>query len=104
KARARSSHGHDITDYNALNLEIGSEADFDAMVAALARHNMGQILDIVPNHMAIGGADNAWWLDVLEWGQASHYADFFDIGWNAPKPGLRGRVLLPFLGDHYGGV
>ena len=43
-----------------------------------------------------------WWLDVLEWGQASPYADFFDIGWNAPKPDLRGKVLLPFLSDHYG--
>jgi (1->4)-alpha-D-glucan 1-alpha-D-glucosylmutase len=100
KARAGSSHGYDITDYNALNVEIGSEAD--AMVAALARHGMGQILDIVPNHMGVGGADNAWWLDVLEWGQASPYADFFDIGWNAAKLDLRGKVLLPFLGDHYG--
>jgi (1->4)-alpha-D-glucan 1-alpha-D-glucosylmutase len=104
KAQAGSSHGYDITDYNALNPEIGSEADFDAMVAALARRGMGQILDIVPNHMAVGGADNAWWLDVLEWGQASPYADFFDIGWNAPKPDLRGKVLLPFLSDHYGGT
>ena len=63
---------------------------------------MGQILDFVPNHMSVGRADNAWWLDVLEWGQASAYADFFDISWNAPKPDLRGKVLLPFLGDHYG--
>jgi len=104
KARAGSRHGYDIADYNALNPEIGSEADFDAMVAALQRRGMGQILDIVPNHMGVGGADNAWWLDVLEWGQASPYADFFDIGWNAPKPDLRGKVLLPFLGDHYGGT
>ena len=104
KARAGSSHGYDITDYNALNPEVGSEADFDAMVAALARNGMGQILDIVPNHMGVGGADNVWWLDVLEWGQASPYADFFDICWNAPKPDLRGKVLLPFLGDHYGAV
>jgi len=102
KAEAGSSHGYDITDYNALNLEIGSEADFDAMVAALAGRDMGQILDFVPNHMGVGRADNAWWLDVLEWGQASPYADFFDIDWNAPKPDLRGKVLLPFLGDHYG--
>jgi (1->4)-alpha-D-glucan 1-alpha-D-glucosylmutase len=104
KARAGSRHGYDITDYNALNPEVGSEADFDAMVAALARNGMGQILDIVPNHMGVGGGDNVWWLDVLEWGQASPYADFFDICWNAPKPDLRGKVLLPFLSDHYGAV
>ena len=104
KARSGSSHGYDITDYNALNPEIGDAADFDAMVAALARHGMGQILDIVPNHMGIGRADNTWWLDVLEWGRASPYADYFDIGWNAPNPNLSGKLLLPFLGDHYGAV
>jgi malto-oligosyltrehalose synthase len=104
KARSGSSHGYDITDYNALNPEIGDAADFDAMVAALARHGMGQILDIVPNHMGIGRADNTWWLDVLEWGRGSPYADYFDIGWNAPNPNLSGKLLLPFLGDHYGAV
>jgi (1->4)-alpha-D-glucan 1-alpha-D-glucosylmutase len=104
KARAGSSHGYDITDYNALNPEIGDAADFDAMVAALVRHDMGQILDIVPNHMGIGRADNAWWLDVLEWGQSSPYADYFDIGWNAPNPHLQDKLLLPILGDHYGAI
>ena len=104
KARSGSSHGYDITDYNALNPEIGDADDFDALVAALARHDIGQIFDIVPNHMGVGRADNAWWLDVLEWGQASPYAGYFDIGWDAPKPHLRGKVLLPFLGDHYGAI
>jgi len=104
KARAGSNHGYDITDYNTLNPEIGDPDDFEAFVAALARHGMGQILDIVPNHTGVGRADNAWWLDVLEWGRGSIYADFFDIGWNTPKPTLRGKVLLPVLGDHYGAV
>lgn len=104
KARSGSTHGYDITDYNALNPEIGDAVDFAALVAALARHDMGQILDFVPNHMGVGRSDNAWWLDILEWGQASPFAEYFDIGWNAPKPGLRGKVLLPFLGDHYGAI
>lgn len=104
KARSGSSHGYDITDYNALNPELGDAADFDAMAAALSRQQMGQILDIVPNHMGVGRADNAWWLDVLEWGQSSPYAEYFDIGWDAQKSGLRGKVLLPFLGDHYGTI
>ena len=104
KARAGSSHGYDITDYNALNPEIGDEADLDALVAALHRHDMGQVLDFVPNHMGVGKADNEWWLDVLEWRQASPYAEYFDIDWTAAKEDLRGKVLLPFLGDHYGQV
>lgn len=104
KARAGSSHGYDITDYNALNPEVGDEADLDALVAALHRHDMGQVLDFVPNHMGVGKADSVWWLDVLEWGQASPYAAYFDIDWMPAKEDLHGKVLLPFLGDHYGQV
>jgi (1->4)-alpha-D-glucan 1-alpha-D-glucosylmutase len=102
EARPGSSHGYDIVNHNALDPEVGNEADFEAFVAALRRHGMGQILDFVPNHVGIGGAENGWWLDVLEYGRASPFAAYFDIDWEADAPGLRGRVLLPFLGDHYG--
>ncbi len=60
---------------------------------------MGHILDFVPNHVGIMGADNAWWLDVLENGQASIYADFFDIDWQSLDPALAGKLLVPVLGD-----
>jgi (1->4)-alpha-D-glucan 1-alpha-D-glucosylmutase len=104
KARAGSTHGYDISDHNALNPEIGDEASFDAFCGTIADHAMGQILDFVPNHMGVGKADNGWWLDVLEWGEESPYATYFDIDWNPAKPQLRGKVLLPFLGDHYGKI
>ena len=68
------------------------------------RHGLGQILDVVPNHMGVMGADNAWWLDVLENGPASTWGGFFDIDWEPLNPELRGKVLLPLLGDHYGTV
>ncbi|HEY8555284.1 MAG TPA: malto-oligosyltrehalose synthase [Burkholderiales bacterium] len=103
KARPGSRHGYDIVDHNALNPEIGSEADYAAFIDALHAHGLGQILDIVPNHMGVG-SDNQWWLDVLENGQASQYAAFFDIDWRPLKAELRGKVLLPVLGDHYGRV
>ena len=64
---------------------------------------MGLIIDIVPNHMGIG-ADNAWWIDVLEWGEDSPYAHYFDINWEDGRPDLKGRVLLPVLGDQYGAI
>jgi (1->4)-alpha-D-glucan 1-alpha-D-glucosylmutase len=102
KARAGSTHGYDITDHNALNPEIGDAEDFEALVLSLHRHSMGLILDFVPNHMGIGRSDNPWWLDVLEWGEASPYATFFDIDWMPPKIELRHKVLVPLLGDHYG--
>lgn len=101
RARSGSAHGYDIIDHAALNPEIGDEAAFDALVAALHAHGMGLILDFVPNHMGVGGDDNPWWLDVLEWGRASPYAPFFDINWEA---GADGRLLLPVLGDQYGAV
>ena len=104
KARAGSAHGYDIVDHNALNPEIGSTEEYERFAAALAAHDMGQMLDLVPNHMGVGGDDNAWWLDVLENGQASDYAEFFDIDWQSAKPELRGKVLLPVLEDHYGKV
>ena len=101
EARPGSTHGYDIIDHNRLNPEIGTEADFRALLDALHTHGMGLIIDLVPNHMGIG-SDNAWWLDVLEWGRESPFAAYFDINWDAIRPDLKGRVLLPVLGDHYG--
>ncbi|MDX1607012.1 MAG: alpha-amylase family glycosyl hydrolase, partial [Candidatus Competibacterales bacterium] len=102
-ARPGSSHGYDIVDHGRLNPEIGSEAEFDELVDELHRHDMGLILDFVPNHMGVGG-DNPWWMDVLEWGQSSPYAGYFDIDWRPPEPSLNGKLLLPVLGDHYGAI
>jgi (1->4)-alpha-D-glucan 1-alpha-D-glucosylmutase len=101
EARPGSTHGYDIINHNRLNPEIGSETDFAALSAALRAHGMGLIVDFVPNHMGIG-ADNAWWLDVLEWGQESPVANYFDINWHPGRADLEGRVLLPVLGDQYG--
>ncbi|HYW04840.1 MAG TPA: malto-oligosyltrehalose synthase [Gammaproteobacteria bacterium] len=104
KARPGSSHGYDIVDHSALNPELGSGDEFRAWTDALRAAGMELILDIVPNHMGVMGADNRWWLDVLEQGPASRYADFFDIDWHPVKPELHGKVLVPVLGDHYGVV
>ena len=104
RARAGSNHGYDITDHGSLNPEIGNAEDLQRFVAALRAEGMGQIIDVVPNHMGVMGADNPWWQDVLENGQASAYAGYFDIEWQALKEELRGKVLLPVLGDQYGRV
>jgi (1->4)-alpha-D-glucan 1-alpha-D-glucosylmutase len=104
RARPGSTHGYDIIDHNSLNPEIGSAEDFARFVAALHAHGMGQVLDIVPNHMGVMGSDNAWWLDVLENGEASPYAEFFDIDWEPLKDELQGKVLVPVLGDQYGTI
>lgn len=104
RARAGSAHGYDVVDHNSFNPEIGSRDDFDRLVAQLRAHGMAHILDIVPNHVGIMGSENAWWLDVLENGQASIYADYFDIDWNPANAALADKVLVPVLADPYGVV
>ncbi len=96
-ARPNSTHGYDVTDPTAVNPEIGGEQAFRALVDTLHQHDMGYVLDIVPNHMGIG-SHNPYWDDVLANGRQSRYAHWFDIDWEAPDPALRGRVLVPVLG------
>jgi (1->4)-alpha-D-glucan 1-alpha-D-glucosylmutase len=104
QARAESLHGYDITDHNKLNAAIGSRAEYDAWIADLHAHGMGQIVDFVPNHMGVGEPLNQWWMDVLENGPSSTYAPYFDIDWKPLKSDLQDKVLLPILGDQYGRV
>jgi (1->4)-alpha-D-glucan 1-alpha-D-glucosylmutase len=104
RARAGSQHGYDIIDHGALNPEIGNRDDFERFAAELKRHDMGQILDMVPNHMGVMGQDNAWWMDLLENGPASAYAEYFDVDWRPIDPEFANRIVLPVLGDHYGAV
>ena len=104
QASPESLHGYDITDHNKLNTAIGSRADYDAWVAQLQAHGMGQVLDFVPNHVGIADDRNAWWMDVLENGPSSSYAPYFDIDWEPSISHLRDKVLLPILGDQYGRV
>ena len=103
-ARKGSIHGYDVVDPTTINPALGGEEGFHALVQTLRRHGLGVILDIVPNHVAVGGDDNAWWLDVLEKGRASAHARFFDIDWNSDDPALTGKLLAPFLGGPYAEV
>ncbi|RON42195.1 malto-oligosyltrehalose synthase [Pseudomonas brassicacearum] len=101
-ARAGSMHGYDVVDPTTVNPELGGEAALRRLVSALRERNMGLILDVVSNHMAVGGGDNPWWQDLLEWGRLSPYGEFFDIQWHSPDPLMEGQLLLPFLGSDYG--
>lgn len=103
-ARPGSMHGYDVIDPTRINPELGGEPALWRLLEALRERGMGLILDIVSNHMAVGGSGNAWWLDVLEWGPRSPYARFFDIEWHSPDPLLEGQLLVPFLGADYGEV
>jgi (1->4)-alpha-D-glucan 1-alpha-D-glucosylmutase len=100
-AQPGSPHGYDVCRHDQLNPEIGTPEDYAAFVAALREHELGQVLDVVPNHMA-ASSYNPWWMDVLENGPSSPYAHYFDIDWQPVKDELAGKVLLPILGEQYG--
>lgn len=104
QAAPGSTHGYDVIDHSRVNDELGGSQAHARMCGALPAAGLGQVLDIVPNHMAVGARGNVWWWDVLENGPASRYASYFDIDWDPPEPRLRHTVLAPVLGDHYGRV
>ena len=104
QASAGSAHGYDVVDPQRANAELGGAEGHARLLTALQRAGLGFVLDVVPNHMAISGRENAWWWDVLENGPSSRYAAYFDVDWDPPEAKLRNTVLMPILGDHYGRV
>ncbi|AON54830.1 malto-oligosyltrehalose synthase [Herbaspirillum seropedicae] len=99
-ARPGSTHGYDVADASRINPELGGESGLRQLVQRLRAAGMGLLVDIVPNHMAVG-RHNPWWQDVLRWGRESPHALWFDIDWDSADPALKGKVLLPFLGQPY---
>ena len=100
QAKRGSMHGYDVADPSHLNSELGTDEEFDGLVRELQQHDMGLLLDIVPNHMAATG-ENPWWMDLLEDGPRSAFASHFDVDWHPPSRSLENRVLLPILGRPY---
>src|SRR6202165_4662027 len=102
KARKGSTHGYDVVNHTVINPDLGGDAGFERLSEALRQHDLGLILDFVPNHVGVHFADNPWWLDVLEWGEASPHAVSFDIDWDILPYRARSGVLLPIIGSSYG--
>ena len=104
QAAPNSQHGYDVVDHHHVNEELGGSAAHAAFSIRLGAAQLGQVLDIVPNHMAISGRRNRYWWDVLENGPSSRYSSYFDIDWQPHEEKLRSKLLVPILGDHYGRV
>jgi (1->4)-alpha-D-glucan 1-alpha-D-glucosylmutase len=102
RAREESSHGYDVVDHGTIDPAIGDLGKFQRVAQAAREAGMGILLDVVPNHMGINDPGNTWWLDVLENGEGSYFAGFFDIDWHPAATALHGKVLLPFLGEPFG--
>ncbi len=104
QAAAGSMHGYDVVDHSRVNEELGGEEAHSRMLEALRAAGLGQVIDVVPNHMAVGTPRNRWWWDVLEHGRESRFAKYFDVDWDPPDAKLRETILVPILGDHYGRI
>jgi (1->4)-alpha-D-glucan 1-alpha-D-glucosylmutase len=103
-AEPGSTHGYDVCNHNEINPELGGPAAHDAFASAVKSHQMGHVVDFVPNHMGIGSCMNPWWRDLLENGPSAAAATFFDVDWTPLKPELQAKLLLPILGAQYGHV
>src|SRR5260370_10802711 len=103
QAAPGSMHGYDVVDHQKVNEELGGAAGHERFSSRLRELGLGQVLDIVPNHMSLGQENRFWW-DVLENGTSSRYASFVDIDWQPQEERLRNQVLVQILGDHYGRV
>lgn len=106
QAAKGSTHGYDVVDHSKVSEDLGGQDAHDLLCRTLREADMGQVVDVVPNHMAVSGPENRWWWDVLENGQRSRFADYFDVDWQYAQESenSQNRVLLPILGDHYGRV
>ena len=103
QAAKGSTHGYDVVDPTRVNDELGGAEAHARFCAALEAAGLAQMIDLVPNHMAITGGANPWWWDVLENGSSSPYATYFDVDWlDSSETRWNDKVLLPVLGDHYG--
>ncbi|MCU1320769.1 MAG: malto-oligosyltrehalose synthase [Acidobacteriaceae bacterium] len=103
QASPDSTHGYDVVDHQKVNEELGGAEGHERLSNRLRELGLGQVLDIVPNHMSLGRENRFWW-DVLENGTSSRYASFFDIDWQPQEERLRNKVLVPVLADQYGRV
>ncbi len=101
QAAKGSTHGYDVVDPWTVSEELGGDEGYQVLQAALGTAGLGQVLDVVPNHMA-AKPGNRWWWDVLENGPSSIYAGYFDIEWGARNAEAGGLLLVPVLADHYG--
>ncbi|WP_051516065.1 malto-oligosyltrehalose synthase [Candidatus Blastococcus massiliensis] len=91
-----SNHGYDTVDHAHIDEARGGREGFDGLVTALHRHNLGLVLDLVPNHMGVDDPAAApWWWDVLQHGRDSRHAAAFDIDWEFGG----GKVRIPVLGS-----
>jgi (1->4)-alpha-D-glucan 1-alpha-D-glucosylmutase len=103
QAAPGSTHGYDVANPTHLSDDLGGPDAYERARHALAEYGIGQLWDIVPNHMAASEV-NPWWWDVLRNGRGSQYASFFDLRWQPGIADTPDYIRLPVLGADIGTV
>lgn len=96
-----SYHGYDVTDYDGVNPDYGTQSDMDALIAECHRRGIKVILDFVPNHTS---SQHPWFRDAVASPPGSHRdwyvwsPTFLDWTqpWNAATP-----AWYPARGGYY---
>ncbi len=101
QATGGSGHGYDIVDPHRVSADLGGAGELGLLREALRGVGMAEVVDTVPNHLAVGSRENRWWWDVLARGPASPYSAYFDIDWQQLAPALGNRLLVPILRGRY---
>jgi len=96
----KASSGYDITDPAKRNRRLGGYTSLKKLSARLKERGMGYLQDTISNHMAYR-EQNRLIADLFKQGKKSAYYRYFDIDWNHHNPGLKGKVLTPFLALTY---
>ena len=102
EAAPGSTHGYDVVDHDRISEVMGGREAFQLLAEAAHARDLGVIVDVVPNHMAVPTPvfhNRALW-SVLAEGPESPYADWFDVDWTSSGA----RILMPVLGSRIGEV
>src|SRR5262249_3151719 len=81
--------GYDISDYESIDPQYGTLADFDRLLAEARRHHIRLILDMVLNHTS---DQHPWFVDAQR-SRSSAPHDFY--GWNDGKTDSAGKHIPP---------
>jgi (1->4)-alpha-D-glucan 1-alpha-D-glucosylmutase len=93
-----STHGYDVVDPTTVSAELGGIDALRSLRAACRAHELGLVVDIVPNHLGVDEpAANPWWWDALKRGPDSPHFSFFDFDTEEAN-GADGRIAIPVLG------
>ncbi|MET3859695.1 (1-_4)-alpha-D-glucan 1-alpha-D-glucosylmutase [Dietzia sp. 2505] len=99
EATPGSTHGYDVVDPTTVAAELGGISALRSLRAACREHELGLVVDIVPNHLGVDRpASNRWWWDALRRGPESPYFSYFDFD-TEPGNGADGRIAIPVLGS-----